>query len=134
MSAPACVVCGGLDKMAYPYSDPGTCFLCSFWLQHSRWDRVENAGRALVVNGHHYLIGEPGAFGSERGFYGAEFIFEWVAGGRGSSTNMWYQGEVPARFRHLFPDNARFIVRMGRQVDTSLPVVRSDDQAEKDRT
>src|SRR5205823_2378018 len=43
-----------------------------------------------------------------RGFGGTRFVIEMFDGTRFVTTNLWTQGEIPDRFRHLLPDNARF--------------------------
>ncbi|GLX06736.1 hypothetical protein [Microbispora sp. NBRC 16548] len=62
----------------------------------------------LVVNGEHYAICDEDAPGF-RGYGGRRFDVQFHDGRTVTTTNLWCQGTVPAQFRHLYPDNARFV-------------------------
>ena len=49
--------------------------------------------------------------GPFRGFGGAEHFFKFFDGRIVRTTNLWHQGDIPARFRLLLPDNATLITK-----------------------
>jgi hypothetical protein len=82
------------------------CFSCHFWRRH-----IEDPGEAphrVVVDGHHYIIGEegPAVF---KGFGGAKWRIRFADGRETCTSNLWHQGEIPTHFRGDLPDNAVFV-------------------------
>lgn len=70
----------------------------------------------VIANGRYFVIGDEqgemgGAWGKgARGHGGQRFVIQFFdARGRVVSTNLWNGSTIPQEFRHLFPDNARFV-------------------------
>jgi hypothetical protein len=107
-----CVECGEEDDANYVDSTRALmlrdqrCFTCYFWLGHIESDR----SNAVVASGTHYRIQPDSKTGFAVGFGGAEFRFRPIAGGDDIvSHNVWYQGEIPERFRDRLPDTHTLI-------------------------
>lgn len=66
--------------------------------------------RRVVVNGVHYRLGKNGdRRGEYNGFGGRRFDIEYLEDGRVITTyDLWYQGQIPPKFREQLPDNARW--------------------------
>ena len=97
-----CVVCGKEFKESF-CSDfcSEYCFETDFWKNALDKD-------AIIINGVCYHMGSEEDTGVFRGFSGAKFVIEFLSDGhRVVTTNLWYQGEIPARFHAK--DNARFV-------------------------
>jgi hypothetical protein len=77
------------------------CYKCAFWLE-----QAANKTRVIIVGGTHYRYGGEEK-SSARGFGGEKFTFRFLSDGSElTTTNLWHQGQIPDRFRHLMPDNA----------------------------
>ena len=106
-----CVECGKDEKASYAkdvkeqMTERQLCFRCNFWTNY-----VEQRDHPSVVRigGNHYWIGDEDKRGM-RGFGGARFKIKFHSGRYVESTNVWYQGEIPERFRDRLPDNAEVI-------------------------
>jgi hypothetical protein len=88
-------------------SDEELCFTCDFWLN----DHNLRTDRNVTVDGTVYWIGEePTEIGYKPflGHGGSLFRIEKFSGEKISTTNLWCRGRVPARFKDLYPDNAKF--------------------------
>lgn len=83
------------------------CFDCSFWLEKAAYED-ESKLRQVIIDGAHYMIGQEDSKGF-RGLGGEKFFIKFHDGRTQCSTNLWQQGEIPERFRHLLPDNAVFV-------------------------
>jgi hypothetical protein len=100
-----CVCCGNLVDTHY--SEPlksqmtrkNMCFACNIW--DERKDMIEE--RHMIANGVFYSIGDEKTL--YKGFGGKEFVF-MKEGKIVTSTNVWYGGKIPQRFRNALPDNA----------------------------
>ena len=114
-----CGVCGefvGEDEnpLTPEMLDHGYCYSCAFWLKHFEQDKTRP--EAIVVDGVHYIVGSEDGPGYTpcRGFGGTRFEIEFLDGRETVvSTNLWCQGDIPAGWRKLFPDTARFIPNEG---------------------
>ena len=82
------------------------CFECNFWSRHHNNDVKDKDHRCVIANGSHYIIGDEDSKDSFRGFDGAKVSIEFFDGTVIVSTNFWYQGDIPERFRDIMPDNA----------------------------
>ena len=83
------------------------CFNCSFWLEHVN---NSNNQRSVRTNNEHYWIASEFASRNHfRGFAGYKFIIHFEDGRKVISTNLWYQGEIPERFRDRLPNNCIFV-------------------------
>lgn len=82
------------------------CFHCDFWT-----DYVEQKDRPemVVIDNAHYVVGDekPSIWGV-RGFAGRKFVIEFFDGRKVTTTNLWYQGNIPERFLERLPDNAKW--------------------------
>ena len=83
-----------------------------------RWNRVQmpETRNVLRVGGWHYipkLIDQKSPRPAEmRGFAGRMVRWRWLDEPEGTvhfSDDVFTQGEIPSKFRHLLPDNAVFI-------------------------
>jgi hypothetical protein len=76
-------------------------FIVRYWKE-----QLEDRNRAVVCGGTHYRIGETTiANPVHRGFGGSPFTFVNISTGDiTKSTNVWFQGVIPAFARHAFPD------------------------------
>lgn len=82
------------------------CFQCAFWL-----DKIENpAPNREVIKGEHYTFNpyqdHQAIFQGHGGrvFYGVRNDGTLII-----SNNVWFQGEIPKRFREQLPDTAQLI-------------------------
>lgn len=108
-----CTICGA--EMSSPAWGPGDFHdVCSKCHGHRFWDIiVEEKDTRVIVNGKVYCQGpERNMPNSWKGFGGA--LFQWVmlddpSGTIHKSTNMWFNGEIPASHRAQLPDNARWV-------------------------
>jgi hypothetical protein len=82
----------------------GACFRCNGWL--ARIEAIANGDtRFFQTNGIGYMVAAEDAKGT-RGFDGTAYFVTRHGGTRQRTTNLWYQGEIPQRFRDRLPDNA----------------------------
>ena len=81
------------------------CFHCDFWT-----DYVEQKDKPemIRVDGQHYVIGREEDSGFGRGFAGRKFVIEFFDGRKVTTSNLWAQGNIPARFLERLPDNAKW--------------------------
>lgn len=113
-----CVVCGKqILKSSYGHAvlcDNRDCFSELFWEEKVEWKQKSDTDGSMAaarIQGEHYMIGSeittPGAF---RGFSGRKFVIKFIEGPHKGkifkTTNLWYQGTIPERFRQLLTDNA----------------------------
>ena len=85
------------------------CFSCNFWAEKV----LERDNPDVVrINGVHYHIGEERNGGKQfSGFGGRQFAITFHNGRQVTSTNLWCQGDIPARFADRLPDNATWTPR-----------------------
>lgn len=84
------------------------CFTCAFWK-----DKIENpVPDREIINGSHYVIHE---WQSERchfqGFGGASMYILKNDGTVKRSNNVWFQGNIPDRFKSELSNTAKFITK-----------------------
>lgn len=85
------------------------CFTCAFWLEKVEMS-PSDAARRLIVGGVHHMVAPEDRNDGFRGFGGYRFKFRRLGQDNvETSTNVWYQGEIPKRFRALLPDNAEWV-------------------------
>jgi hypothetical protein len=118
-----CSICGNEDNLnrwvkcnqTKIMEQENVCFNCAFWLEKIALTD-ENT---VVVNGVRYTIGDENSNSPFKGFGGREFNIEFFDGRKVTSHNMWYQGEIPERFRSYpeLQDNARFIPKENKESD-----------------
>lgn len=95
-------------------------FIDHFWEMHLQHDASLPPHTAVIVDGHHYLIGDEDSTSQFRGFAGAKFCILFNDGFYTESTNLWHQGEIDPEWRDKFPDNAKFIWKH-KESDDELP-------------
>jgi len=88
-----------------PLDDSGDDFDW-FWGPGGDVDQIEPANR-VVIDGEHYMLGDNTA--GMKGFGGRRFDIEFFDGRRVTTTDLWFQGVIPPKWRERFPDNARFV-------------------------
>jgi hypothetical protein len=105
-----CKVCGCTGPKGYSNEtqkriDGPVCFTCNFWSEllykSSYW-------RSVRISGIHYWIEDEDAKGF-RGFDGTRYVIRFLDGRERTTTNLWYQGKIPAEFAAYLPDNATFV-------------------------
>ena len=105
-----CVVCGKVfDYIAYGGDSrdvcSSACFTDKFWI-----DIINEKDLHPVIDGKCYYIGDEKSVSSFRGFDGRRFKLQMIDSGEIiESTNLWYNGDVPEKFRDQLPDTAKFI-------------------------
>lgn len=110
-----CRECGQIFSTAYiePCKSKllaaNICHTCNFWLE------LVNCKNPIRVGGCHYQDGgkTSGNRTDFNGFSGRVFQVRMNDGREFTTNNMWYQGEIPERFRDKLPDNAVFIQGSG---------------------
>lgn len=85
------------------------CFHCNYWTDIIRRDNNEDKDVFVIANGKHYIIDNENSNDYFRGFGGAKFTIKFFDGRMVKTSNLWYQGEIPERFRDELPDNATLI-------------------------
>lgn len=87
------------------------CFTCDFWNEKVLWSMNPDMIHAAVrINGKHYLIIPESVSSPFLGCGGQEFKIQFIHDKFIVTTrNLWQQGDIPAHFRHLLPDNAIFV-------------------------
>lgn len=79
-----------------------------FWNRARAFARDEPQ-RSVRIRGNHYTIWPENDTGA-RGFGGRPFTIRFLSDGHTvRTTNLWYQGAIPAQYREALPDNAEFI-------------------------
>lgn len=84
----------------------------NMWAPGGACDDVRPGERRAVIKGIAYMIASEKQRGM-RGYGGRRFDIEFFDGRKVTTTNLWYQGVVPLRWRERFPDNARFATAGG---------------------
>lgn len=86
------------------------CGLCYFWHQ---LEVVKNSPDSVRIGGKHYFIGKETSLEEDppkwRGIAGAKVIIKFFDGRTVTSTNFWYNGVIPDRWKNRLPENAEFI-------------------------
>ena len=88
------------------------CFLCNFWMDKVRMAE-KGEERVLRIDGGHFWLGDdnPNIPRNERGHGGRKYVIEFLDEKRGriETTNLWFNGQIPERFKSRLPDNAKII-------------------------
>lgn len=106
-----CKICGKTEESSHWVNskemlEKEHCFECDYWLSLHEGDITNRKDHKYVIaNGVHYVIEPEDSTDSFRGFGGAEVKIKFFDGTEVVSTNLWYQGEIPERFRDIMPDN-----------------------------
>ena len=83
------------------------CAKCTFWYEHLVDDHNAAAHTRATINGEHYVIGPEKA--KLKGFNGIQHVIRFNDGHITTTSNLWYNGEVPKHWKEQFPNNAEFI-------------------------
>lgn len=109
-----CKYCGEVFDASLRYSDvdkqEDECFTCWHWRDWLEKDKTDPD--SIVVQGHHYHIGEEPKKDTDKwklGFGGSEHRIIRNTGKLVISHNLWHQGEITEYWRQFFPDNAVFL-------------------------
>lgn len=108
MKKHTCITCGkkytkNLSENAYVNNN---CYECSFWTKKIHMS-PENEQRRVIINGQHYMIGNPNS-APFRGFEGRKFTIVFHDGRIVKTSCLWHQGAIPERFKQVLIDNAEF--------------------------
>lgn len=116
-----CVLCGKHTGTMYAtYGErmrrDKHCFTCVYWQEQIAADAADPE-RAVIVNGVHHTLGDEPTEAQLRdrlkrstlGWGGAKVRVRFHDGREVVSHNVWYQGEIPERWRDQLPDNAVFV-------------------------
>jgi hypothetical protein len=104
-----CCLCGEHEEAHYVGNkrmvDAKLCFTCNFWDE-----LTTQASKTIRIEGTHYMNG-PNAKKPHKynGFAGRKFTIKMNSGEIIETCDLWYQGEIPTRFRDKMPDNATFV-------------------------
>lgn len=129
-----CPICGEEIKEwdEKGFLERGMCSTCQFWKDHLIEDAKEPPHRVVMIDGHHYYIGDENSKETYfRGFGGHRFQIEFNDGFKVITTNLWYQGEPTAPWKDKFPNNAKFENNLKwKQVGVSICLI-EDPEKEK---
>lgn len=125
---PLCIVCSQAPAwngppVAAPISAPppiaGFCIDCAFWAAAVKTrfttgrllDYSETGAPVARIGGRFFVMEPEPAPGTVamRGHGGRTFQIRYFTGKTFTGSNLWDQGEIPARWRPLLPDNAVLI-------------------------
>lgn len=122
-----CKHCGKEEKASYVEATKSRmvkeerCFTCDYWLelakQHAKDEKcfvVAEDSPSMRPGEHLQDGGFTGGNTKWNGFGGRLFEIEFLDGRKSKSNNVWYQGPVPERFKHLFTRKARVIEPTGK--------------------
>lgn len=89
------------------------CSNCCFWRNRALVG-FRQPDTHITVAGVCYFIDRENGGESFRGFGGARHRIRFLKTGRVvESTNLWFNGQVPERWRNFLPDTAEFLQRDG---------------------
>ena len=73
-------------------------------------ERIDNKRdpNSIRIAGTQYWLGDEDTK-CERGFGGQYHKIKKTTGRVIETTNLWYNGTIPAEIKHLLPDNAEFV-------------------------
>lgn len=77
------------------------CSSCEYWLRLASSDRPKTA---IIANNVHYTLDRSGS-----AFGGRKSTFIMLDSGKEITSALWYQGQIPERFQHLFKENVKFV-------------------------
>ena len=106
-----CKICGKTEESSHWINgkemlEKEHCFECNYWLSLHEGDITNRKDHKYVItNGVHYVIEPENSTDSFRGFGGAKVKINFFDGTETISTNLWYQGPIPERFRNIMLDN-----------------------------
>jgi hypothetical protein len=102
--------------------DAGVCPTCDFWLE--KW-RMRDSSTVVRANGQHYMFGNVltnyelnsadtledivknwKTTNNGMGMGGAKIIIRFNDGRVVITNDFWHQGQIPATFKPVLPDNA----------------------------
>ena len=97
------------EDVASEMEERHLCHSCNFWQNHIENDATVNKDVFVIADGKHYIIGDENSTDYFRGFGGAKVTIKFKNGRVVKSSNLWFQGNIPERFRNEMPDNAEIV-------------------------
>jgi len=97
------------EKYGGEYKDicSSECFNDAFWLE-----KIKDKDIITIIDGESYYIDDEKSNSSFRGFSGQKFIIKYIDGDKKDkvivTTNLWYNGVIPEKFRDKLKNNAIF--------------------------
>jgi len=81
------------------------CGNCLFWVKYMKEDKERTHECFITETFNHYAVGKntPGGDPKVLGFYGRVAEVTFPDGHTEMTNNLWYQGEIPERFRGKWP-------------------------------
>ena len=102
-----CKTCGQIASKHYYNLREDTCINCSIWL-----NLIDaNDDNTIITEDYeryHIVPDNPNA--TFKGFGGREFTITKMDGSQIITRNLWHQGFIPQRFRHLVIPNTKLII------------------------
>ena len=133
-----CRKCGMIEHTDGYYQDTRNrlerlrfCFDCNFWLEKSKLRRRNP--NFFVAGGRAYYIDEEDSRSAFRGFGGRKHVVRFFDGRVVHTSNLWFNGEVPAHWRAFLPDTAEFVER-GSDADVPLGEAFTGDESLEEAT
>jgi hypothetical protein len=112
--------CRSCKQWAWPTKEDtaGLCGTCAFWTARQR---TLATPRSLVAKGCMYSIGNEDCKSSFRGFGGQAWLVRFNDGRLVYTSNLWYNGQVPALFADRIKDTGTLQdVNIGQRPDGAL--------------
>lgn len=111
-----CNICGK-EENPFEYNEEvsskmiqdGICHSCMFWQNQHLLDEERGAHRWAIIDGTHYVLADHNGDSFSSGSCGREHRIQFTDGYVVKCDNLWCQGNVPAHFRDIMPDNAKFV-------------------------
>lgn len=106
-----CEVCGNeFHKLQYGGEYQNICSSGCF--DHKFWDLiVAEKDKHVIIGGKSYSVGAEDSKFPFRGHGGRKFRFKMIETGEVvTTTNLWYQGEIPESHKDKLPDTAVWVV------------------------
>lgn len=89
----------------------GVCGYCDSWVD--LWRRRDSKD-TVRINGEHYAIGDGETV--SLGMGGTSHTIRFDDGRLVTTKDLWHQGTIPAQFKNVMPDNAKFATRIAVEV------------------
>lgn len=96
-----------IEKKSAKLKENGLCFTCDHW---NDLFLIRDRDDVVRVDGGHHMIGPENTGERFRGHGGHRFKIRFFDGRETESSNLWFQGGIPARWKERLPDNAEFLI------------------------
>lgn len=101
-----CKTCGQIASKRYNNLREDNCIFCSIWLDMLD---ANNKNTIITEDYQRYQIAPDAPSSVFKGFGGKKFTITKTDGSQVITHNLWYQGHIPERFKHLFTPNTKSI-------------------------